>query len=188
MRQVWPEGEAQSLSGPETRLPGVGDWDQVEARTYSPALPARAQAPLKAIRGYAWQVASQAAGLKESLKADYTVVWVASETSQIVVSGQGPRRSRTLSGVTISPGWRETLLSSVQAQLAGRSFIPDPQPELPGAERAASLLSHPWLGRVPRSASEGTGLFLVVILFLGGDISDRRRSPHELPFPQGWCF
>ena len=75
MRQVWPGRRGSKLrAGLETRLPlGSGTGTRWEARTYSPALPA-ARKHLKAIRGYARQVASQAAGLKESLKADYTVV------------------------------------------------------------------------------------------------------------------
>lgn len=106
MRQVlaWKEG-SKLRAGLETRLPlGSGTGTRWEAFETLPALPA-ARKHLKAIRGYARQVASQAAGLKESLKADYTVVveWP-SETSQIVVLRQGPsERSRTLSGVTISP-------------------------------------------------------------------------------------
>ena len=75
MRQVWPGRRGSKLRADlETRLPlGSGTGTGWKARTSSPALPA-ARKHLKAIRGYALQVASQAAGLKESLKADYTAV------------------------------------------------------------------------------------------------------------------
>ena len=75
MRQICPGKRGSKLRADlQTRLPlGSGTGTRWEARTSAPALsPAREH--LKALRGYAQQVASQEAGLKESLKADYTVV------------------------------------------------------------------------------------------------------------------
>ena len=61
--------------------------------------------------------------------------------------------------------------SSVQAELAGRPFIPDPQPELPGVSggEPPSPVGGPE-DSPTFNAPQGKGLWLVAIRFHGGDI------------------